>query len=185
MPLACHSVEHTLLQWQICLVASTRVHVVEYVVVGKHYSCLYFIVLLGTPACSGVAIRTATPPHYASGILAVLSWRQCTSLIVMSSITFNVIDKSLILTLLLYVAIPSRIGRGIGAVSCMTILPWGCLEVYLGDLALGSSVRGLSDLAKQGAWSPTYRGLRNHAPQPGRPWRPRGHVTQSRGLGAS
>jgi hypothetical protein len=72
-----------------------------------------------------------------------------------------VIDKSLILTLLLYVAIPSRSGRGIGAVSCMTILPWRCLEGYLGDLALGSSVWGLSDLAKQGAWSPTYRGLRD------------------------
>jgi hypothetical protein len=70
-----------------------KAHVVWHGIVGKWYNYLYYRILADTLACLDVATRmmahTAQWPH---AHMLSLAWSLYTYLIIMSSITFNVMD---------------------------------------------------------------------------------------------
>lgn len=98
-PYTCHIVEHVLVQWHIypTIVASTEVHVVGYVIVSKqqfvpYNACRYACIFRRGYSGSGMHHIVASGTHVA--LCHVYNVPR--SLIEMSSITFNIIYKSLI-----------------------------------------------------------------------------------------
>jgi hypothetical protein len=94
-------------------VVATRVHVIEYDVVGKRCICLYPIILVGMLICLDVVklvVARTTQCPWATGTHVTLVTTSMIFLITTSSTTFSTTDTSLILTALYHVGVKGACG---------------------------------------------------------------------------